>query len=288
MKSVLLSTFILLGVLCLQAEPDAVIPLWEGPAPGVTEDAPEEEALGGNRVRYVSVPTLDAYFPDPAVSNHKAIVVFSGGAYAVLASGPLGQSAADIFVPEGYTVFSLKYRTWSAGKTTAEDALQDAERAIRLIRSQASEWHLDPDQILVMGFSAGAHLAINLSLNANSGERSGDALEAYSGKPNWIALGSPWPYRWRIDDFEANPDVPPAFIVHAKDDTVAKYAFAQKLEEEWRRNEVPVTFVSYESGGHQAFDLRKWGSPSNDWLEQLKQWMAVNGMGPSVDLPPSP
>jgi endo-1,4-beta-xylanase len=250
--------------------------LWEGPAPGVPENPGEEVQEPYGRVSNVSVPTLDVYLPESGKANGAAIIVCSGGAYGKLATGPLGKGAADIFGPKGFTVFSLKYRLRPPSQDILRDTLADANRAVRLVRSRAQEWNLDPKRIGMVGFSAGSNLILNLACNNTPGDpASPDPVERFSSRPDFIALCCPWPFGRKISMFKIDDKVPPAFIVHAKDDTAAPIAFAEQIEAEWKKCGVPVTFIPYETGNHMGFNFPN--AKNGDWTDKFLLWLEERG-----------
>ncbi|HTJ78449.1 MAG TPA: GDSL-type esterase/lipase family protein [Rariglobus sp.] len=246
--------------------------LWPGPAPGLVADPGPEVADAAGRVSNVSVPMLDVYLPAPERANGIAIIICSGGGYTRLASGPLGRGAAEIFCPLGYAVCSLKYRLTPPSKNVLVDALVDARQAVRLVRSHADEWRLDPHRIGMVGFSAGSNLILNLATTPDViSPQSGDPLARLSSRPDFIGLAATWPYKQGISSFVITSKAPPAFIVHARDDTTAPFHFAEEIAGAWRRAGVPVAFHSYEKGGHMGFNFPR--PPVGDWTAQFTDWL---------------
>jgi len=264
-----------LGVLAhppLWAESPQTLRLWEGPAPGVRADAGEEVQEPQGRVSNVSVPTLDVYLPEPARANGAAIIICSGGGYVKLASGPLGKGAADIFVPQGFAVFSLKYRLRPVSADVFKDSLADAARAVQIVRSRAKEWNIRPDRIGMVGFSAGSNLILNLAGHNGPGNpASPDPIDRVSSRPDFIGLCCPWPGGRKLADFAITSAAPPAFIVHARDDDAARFSFAEEIAAAWQEAGVPVRFVPYETGKHMGFNFP---NPRNaDWTEKFVAWL---------------
>ena len=257
----------------------APLRLWAGDAPGLADNPGPEVAEAGGRVSNVSVPTLDVYLPPADKANGAAIIIVSGGGYGRLASGPLGRDAAKLFVPQGYAVFSLKYRLRPPSKNVLQDALADARRAVRLVRSRADEWHIDPKRISMVGFSAGANLILNLATTADAGEgKSSDPVQRFSCRPDFICLAALWQYNQKVAGLTIDGKVPPLFILHAKDDTTAKLAFTEGIIEAWKRAGVPVEFLPYEKGGHMAFNNFR-PAPDN-WPALFVAWMGKQKSSP--------
>lgn len=275
MRGLVLGLGVALGILApssLWAESMQTLRLWDGPAPGVRADAGEEVQEPHGRVSNVSVPTLDVYLPEAAKANGAAIIICSGGGYVKLASGPLGKGAADIFVPQGFAVFSLKYRLRPASTDVFKDSRADAARAMRIVRSRAKEWNIRPDRIGMVGFSAGSNLILNLAGHNEPGDpASPDPIERVSSRPDFIGLCCPWPGGRKLSDFSITAAVPPAFIVHARDDDAARFSFAEEIAAAWQEAGVPVRFVPYETGKHMGFNFP---NPRNaDWTEKFVAWL---------------
>lgn len=234
--------------------------LWEGDAPGLPAGVGPEVAEAAGRVSNVSVPMLDAYLPPREKANGTAIIIVSGGGYARLASGPLGQGAAKLFNPQGFAVFSLKYRTNGASKNVLADAMADGAQALRIVRSRAAEWGIDPKRVGMVGFSAGANLILNLATTADAETR-----------PNFVGLAATWPYNQKITSFTIDGRVPPAFVLHTKDDTSARFTFAEEITAAWKAAGVPVEFHPRDAGGHMAFNSFKQGA--EEWPALMTAWL---------------
>jgi acetyl esterase/lipase len=255
--------------------PNQVLKIWDGPAPGVPENPRAEVNEPNGRVSHVSVPTLDVYLPDPKRSTGTAIIICSGGGYSRLASRPLGQYAAQKFVPLGIAVFSLKYRLKPPSTQPVIDAQADGERAIRLVRSRAKEWHLDPARIGILGFSAGAGVSLNVALNYDAGDlKATDAVEKESSRPDFVGLFATF---GGIDPkaLKAGHQLPPAFVNHAKDDTTVAFAGSEKIAAVWTKAGRPVQLELYDKGGHIGFNWpnkhsRVWPDMFLTWLGEQK------------------
>lgn len=262
---------------CLRAEVTTEsLRLWPGDAPGVLADVGPEKSMAGGRVAHVSVPMLDVYLPPPDQANGAAIIIVSGGGYGVLASGPLGQKAAKVFGPHGYSVFSVKYRTNGTSENVLAAAVADGRRAVRLVRSRAAEWGIDPHRIGLVGFSAGSNLILNLVTSATEGDPASiDPVAQLSCRPDFIGLAATWPYNQKITAFTIHGAVPPLFILHARDDRTARLSFTEEVVAGWRAAGVPVEYHELATGGHMAFNGFR------DWPSQLMDWLG-RGMVPAV------
>jgi endo-1,4-beta-xylanase len=251
-----------------------VIRLWDGPAPNTPENAPEEVTGSDERVRNVSVPTLTAYLPDKARASGTAIIVCSGGGYNQLAVKRHGENAAAAILPRGIAVFSLKYRLRPISKDVVADAMADGERAVRLVRSRAGEWNLDPNRIGIIGYSAGANLILNLLSNFDDGTpTSADAIERESSRPDFAGLFAAWPGSQKIGAFHFSKKTPPVFLAHTEDDTTAKVTFAREIEAELKRAGAQVNAEYFPADGHTAFTIG--GGAHGDWPQRFLPWLTA-------------
>ena len=246
--------------------------LWDGPAPHTSADIPEETELPNGRVSNVSVPTLDVYHPEKP--NGTALMICSGGGYKKLASGPLGLGAAREFLKDGYTVFSLKYRLSPPSDNVVRDATADGARAIRLVRSRAQEWGINPNRIGMIGFSAGSNMILNHACTADAGDPShGDAVERLSSRPNFMVLACLWRHQQRkVTDFALHAELPPTLMLHAADDKTAPIVDAQVLAEALIEQKVSAKFIRYETGGHMAFNFPI-SAATADWPLRFRSWL---------------
>jgi acetyl esterase/lipase len=189
---------LLAAAACCQAA-SQVVPLWP-------EGVPDPKALGpekfvNGRISAVSEPALTVYPPTPDRASGTAIIVAPGGGYDHLAMVREGDEHARWLSALGVTVFVLKYRLNEFGHPAP---LRDVLRAVRLVRSQAAAFHVDPARIGVMGSSAGGHLAASaLTLFAHPDGRTGAALDAVSARPDfgilvYPVITSPEPRRMRV------------------------------------------------------------------------------------------
>jgi acetyl esterase/lipase/lysophospholipase L1-like esterase len=260
----------------LKATAPQSLRLWPADAQGVPSDPGAEVTEPGERISNVSVPTLDVYLPPPDKANGTAIIICSGGGYTKLASGPLGRGAADVFGPRGYAVFSLKYRTRPPSKDVLKDALADARQAVRLVRSRAAEWRINPDRVGMVGFSAGANLILNLATSSTAGDpTAADPLARWSDRPDFVGLAATWAFNQKSTSFAIDERVPPAFILHARDDTTAPIAFAEEIAAAWHKAGAPVAFHPYEKGEHMVFNFP--ATHARDWPERFMTWLEQSG-----------
>ncbi|MGA3372045.1 MAG: alpha/beta hydrolase [Terracidiphilus sp.] len=265
------------------------LPLWPGVAPGAPANPPAEadtttakdNLIAGRtlvRLGNVSAPTLTLYTPKSNNSG-AAVVVFPGGGYRILAIDLEGTEVCDWLNSAGITCVLLKYRVPGTGPyPTSSAALQDAQRALGLVRAHAAEWKIDPNRIGVLGFSAGAHLAAALSTHFDKRlYDSIDAADQLSCRPDFAVIVYPGYLALADKDFAPNPDInptaatPPQFIVQAEDDPV-HVENALVYFRQLKNAKVPAELHIYAQGGH-GYGLRRTALAVTSWPELVETWL---------------
>ena len=263
--------------------------VWPHAAPGAPANLPNEadtttakdNLIAGKpvvRLGNVSTPTLTLYAPNGR-NMGAAVVVFPGGAYRILAIDLEGTEVCDWLNSAGITCVLLKYRVPDTGpypKSAA--ALQDAQRAVGIVRSHAADWHIDPKRIGVLGFSAGAHLAAALSTHFEKRlYDSVDAADQVSCRPDFAVIVYPGYLAIAEQNFAPNSEIhpteqtPPSFIVQTEDDPVhlenaTVYFLALK------NAKVPAELHIYAHGGH-GYGLRRTELPVTGWPQLVETWL---------------
>jgi acetyl esterase/lipase len=230
------------------------------------------------RLGNVSNPTLTFYSPK-GKSTGAAIVVFPGGGYRILAIDLEGTEVCDWLTSTGITCILLKYRVPDTGPfPKSPAALQDAQRALGIVRSHAAEWHVEPQRIGVLGFSAGAHLGAALSTHFDKRLYDPvDAADQVNCRPDFAVIVYPGYLALAEQNFAPNPDIvvtertPPSFIVQAEDDPVhvensTVYFLALK------NAKVPAEMHLYAQGGH-GYGLRRTALPVTTWPQSVESWL---------------
>jgi acetyl esterase/lipase len=266
------------------------------PSPNKEENITTDNML---RISRVSVPTLAMY--TPAVPNEKkaAIIICPGGGYARLAASHEGSDVARVFNDWGITAFVLKYRlpddTIMVDKSTGP--LQDAQRAIQMVRENAAKWNIDPAKIGIMGFSAGGHLASTASTHFNKAVIDNpnnislrpdfsillypvisftDSLAHMGSRINLIGKNaSGEKINEYSNELQVSPQTPPAFLVHAGDDKTVKVQNSIRYYEALLKNNVSGELHIYPKGGH-GFGMNN-KTTSDKWMERLTNWLQGNG-----------
>ena len=248
------------------------------------DDSPRFFDLGGaaldvteaNRT-YRERPNLTVYLPEPALSTGTALVVFPGGGYHGHDTRRHVEANAAYFVPRGIAVIGVRYRVAKPGvevtEETVNNALADARQAVRLVRSRAVAWKIDPKRVGVLGYSAGSHLALTLACGFDLGDStSADSVLRQSCRPDFIVALCPWPRKEQATDFHFGRQTPPVFIATANDDKVAPREFTGGVVEALRKLSVPVDVHLYPNGGHMAFHFDQ-ATEASHWPAVFLPWL---------------
>ncbi|MDQ3621842.1 MAG: alpha/beta hydrolase [Verrucomicrobiota bacterium] len=257
------------------------IPLWPDKPPRFVENAPAEFVVENARIRSVSVPTITPYLSPMGKSTGMAVIVCAGGGYGGLDWKTHVVYAAQVFNPMGVAVIGLKYRTRpphmvdNAGIQAI--TLLDAKRAMRTVRHRASEWGIDPGKIGIVGYSAGANLAMNLTANFDAGDPgAADPIERQSSRPDFaVGLGT-WHWRKKESPFKFPSNAPLVYLVHATTDLPLE--LPQQIKADLEKLGVPARLDLFEEGGHGVGNLIptrvRHGFPPAKWPDLLVQWLA--------------
>jgi acetyl esterase/lipase len=253
----------------------------ENPAPEADTTTTKDRPVAGKaivRLGNVAKPTITLFTPKEN-NTGAAVVVFPGGAYRILAIDLEGTEVCEWLNTIGVTCVLLKYRVPDSGplpKSTA--ALQDAQRALGVVRAHATEWHIDPNRIGVLGFSAGAHLAAALSTHYEQRLYDpADAADRLSCRPDFAVVVYPGYLAIAEQNFAANSEInptektPPTFIVQTEDDPVhVENATSYFLQ--LKNVNVPAELHIYAEGGH-GYGLRKAEQPVTRWPKLVETWL---------------
>jgi len=292
-------------------DPTEVLPLWPGDPPGsagvtAVETLIDRTVAGGLRDRattHTRKPTLTVFRPTMK-ANGAAVVLMPGGGYERVVSDKEGFETARWLADRGYTCFVLLYRLPGDGWGAGPDApLQDAQRAVRLARSQAAAMTFDPARVSIMGFSAGGHLAASLTtrFDAKVYDRI-DAADDLSARPDLSALIypvvsmvdgpvhggsrkqllglSPTPEQIALYSPEQNVTdrVPPVFLLHAADDKTVPVANSLMMFTALKAKGIPAELHVFEEGGH-GFGLRGIvGKPVAAWPSLFETFAKRHGV----------
>lgn len=263
--------------------------------PATETERSEQGGDGILRVYKVSQPSLAVYLPPAGKANGTAVIICPGGGYRLLAASHEGADIARTFNEWGVTAFVLKYRL--PDENIMEDKsigpLQDAQRAIQLVREKAKLWSIDPRQVGIMGFSAGGHLAAMATVHYDDPKianplgtslRPDFAILAYpvlsfseelAHKGSREQLLGKEPTAAQIKYYSAEENVnkktPPVFLMHARDDKAVKVENSLNFKAALDKFKVRNDIYLYDQGGH-GFGMKNRTSDV-EWMKYVKQWM---------------
>jgi acetyl esterase/lipase len=253
--------------------------LFPGGPPNLVADAAREYVGEKGFIHEVSVPTLRRYRFNWNQNTGIALVVFPGGGYHLLDIETHAAALSAKLGPRGFSVFGLKYRVASGTKDAPRDALLDAQRAIRLVRAHAKQWGFEPDRIGVVGYSAGAHLAMALAAGFDDGNADAlDPIERVSSRPDFVAGMCTWSFGNTDSPFAFTRRTPPLFLCHAEDDDVAPIGLAHSIERRARELDVSAVLHTYPNGGHSAFHVADPAASGRLWPDRFVPWLPENGV----------
>jgi acetyl esterase/lipase len=264
--------------------------LWPGEAPQAKGKACED------------TPTLTIFDPQPGTANGSAVVVFPGGAYAHLAGNLEGRQVADWFTVRGFRAFVLSYRLSSNGYLLPIPLL-DARRAIQTVRGRALDYGIDPSRIVLIGFSAGGHLAALAATQFVPGdENADDPIARASSRPDYLVLGYPWIGAISPDtshlsycklfnvmdrceelrqayspDLFVTAQTPPTFWYHTFDDRTVPVEEGLRFYEALVKAGVPAEAHIFETGTHGS-GFGKGDEALDAWPDLLEKWLRAKGL----------
>jgi acetyl esterase/lipase len=286
---VLISPLFLLFMIGTRAQ-QPVISLYPGPAPGSEnwnwkEKEGRDHQFNTRMVYNVTQPTLTVFLPDSAVANGTGVLICPGGAFQILAIDHEGFDVARWLNNKGIAAFVLKYRL---NQSLTDDPVKeilvklsnpdkfnedikpivamdmaDGQAAIHYIRNHASEFHLSPRKIGIMGFSAGGTVAAGIGFN--------DSLE---DRPDFLA--PIYPYVGSFPRTSIPRNAPPLFTAAAADDQLGLDKHSVKLYTDWTNSRHIAELHLYSKGGH-GFGMRKQNLPCDAWIQRFYEWLGQQG-----------
>ncbi|MDQ5928565.1 MAG: hypothetical protein QG594_339 [Bacteroidota bacterium] len=301
-KKIFYSFFLLFGIIINLHSQNKILPIWNKiPDEITTADYKEKEVIKEGKIQrtsLVTVPTLSVFLPKETKPNQAAVLIFPGGGYAHLSMEKEGTNVAEWLNSIGITAFVVKYRLPSdlIMKNKSVGPLQDAQEAIRYVRSNAVKWNIDPNKIGTIGFSAGGHLASTLATHFD--EKVYESKFSISARPDFSILIYPVismdsnithkgsqinllgkePSLILIDNFsndkKITPQTPPTFLVHASDDSAVLPENSINYYLALKKNNISAELHIYEKGGH-GFGLGV-KDTSQFWTNDCKEWLKTN------------
>jgi len=250
------------------------------------------------KVSKVVDPTITAYLPDPSKANGTAVIICPGGGYSYLVVNDEGGNVAQELNTKGIAAFVLKYRLPSDAIMQNREIgpLQDAQRAIQIVRQRAAEWHIDPAKVGIMGFSAGGHLASTLSTHYQKAVI--DNPEHINLRPDFSVLiypvitfqdsilhkgskkaligenASTEKVKEYSNELQVTADTPPAFLVQSADDKVVPVANSVNYFTALHAHGVKAEIHIYQAGGH-GYGMNN-ATTKDKWIDHLYNWLTAN------------
>ena len=259
-----------------------VIPLWPEGAPGFESRRSEPERAASYWVKNVHNPSITVFLPPKETATGVAVLVCPGGGFRELVFNAEGVAPAEFLTNLGIAAFALKYRLpreTNSPYTLPRPAREDGQRAMRLVRSRASQWGIHPDRIGIMGFSAGGEVASFVAYSPGEGNaKAADPIDRLSASPNFQIMIYPGP----LGIPEVVPtNAPPSFWVAANDDRQPARTISEMLPK-YRVAEVPMEVHLFAKGGH-AFNMgtRSTLATLKGWPNRLADWLTDNVLTPA-------
>jgi acetyl esterase/lipase len=296
-------TFLIIIFFMQEAVAQQTIPLYEGAIPNSreyqTKEVWEPQQDGDTLVHFISQPTLTVFLPDPSRASGAAVIICPGGGYWISSIVKEGFAVARKFNEWGIAAFVLKYRIPNDSSMVDKSIgpLQDAQRAIQLVRQRADQWHIDPNRVGIMGFSAGGHVASIAATHFTRNYISNP--EHINLRPDFAMLIYPVisfqsdiahmgsreqligknPAQSLIDFFsnelQVTDSTPPCFLVQASDDSVVPVLNSVRFYEALNRHRVSGELHIYKAGGHGFGMINP--TTGDLWMNRCKNWMESMG-----------
>jgi len=269
------------------ADKPIVADVWPDEVPGEKGDIDEEKLLPPkgekpvDRLTNVTKPTITVYKPDKDKDTGAAVLICPGGGYHILAMDLEGTEVADWLNSIGVTGIVLKYRVPRRKDRPKHLApLQDAQRAMSLVRKHAKEWGIDSSRIGILGFSAGGHLSATASTNFDERQYEPiDDNDVICCRPDFTVLVYP---AYLTEGDKLAPEIcvteksPPTFLVHADNDHISSENSA-RMYLALKKAGVPAELHIFTTGGH-GFGLRPTEEPCSNWPAQCEKWLRNRGL----------
>ena len=273
------------------------IPIWPDNKMPNSKGMVLKEIENNQRITQVSAPGIYTFFPSNEENKNSAVLILPSGGYHHLTYILGGFQLAKWFNTLGINAFVLNYRLPTSPDLEKRSIgpLQDVQRTMRLIRTNAHKWNINPDKIGIMGASAGGHLASTLATHIEDASSIGDSLDKYSFEPDFIILISPvismseYTHQGSRDnllgqdpseqlikrysnELNVNENTPPAFIVHAADDKAVNPRNSILFYEALLNHNISACLHIFPHGGHKIGLIDNPGS-TNLWTELCKLWL---------------
>ena len=275
-----------------------ILPLWENNIPNSTKAEVEESHIGSHKY-VIPKPDIAVYLPAKRNTSGQAVLIIPGGGYHAIAYTWEGTDVAKWLNANGIIAVVLKYRL--PNDTTSnidryKSPMLDASRAIRIIRANAAKWNIDENNIGVMGFSAGGHLASTLGTHFNQEKSRDDEIDSLSSRPDFMVLMYPvitmsaesthmgskknllgenpskGLMKYFSNEKQISSNTPPTFLVHCSDDNVVPVQNSILFYEALQQNDVGAEMHIYQKGSH-GFSLANGKGSLGSWKDRCIDWL---------------
>jgi acetyl esterase/lipase len=303
-KKIVVAFVFLIATIGSFSAQNKAIDLWNGKVPGAIQNDKFKQnidtTVGWLDKESITDPRLYLYPAPVAKATGAAVIICPGGAYVGLANKHEGSQVAKWFNSLGVTAFVLMYRLPDDAimENKSIGPMQDGQRAIRIVRSHAKEWGIDPSRIGIMGFSAGGHLASTLSTHYN--EKVYEPDDSTSARPDFSLLIYPvismdstithWGSRVNLlgnnptpeqvkhfsNELQVNAQTPPAFLVHSLDDGAVPVQNSMNYALAMHRFNIACELHIYEHGGH-GYGMGNTTDTESTWPEACRKWLEARG-----------
>ncbi|MFA5328748.1 MAG: alpha/beta hydrolase [Prolixibacteraceae bacterium] len=278
---------------------DFKLKVWPDGAPDSNGMTKPEEVYEGKRVRNVSEAEIYVYLPKIGINTGAAVVICPGGGYMIEAMDHEGYDMAEWLATQGVAGIVLKYRLPYGHD---QIPLEDAQRALRIVRQHAAEWGINPIKIGIAGSSAGGHLASTAGTKFDLGKsNSTDPIERFSCRPDFMLLlypvitfreefghmgsrvnligsGNKWELVEKYsNELQVNAQTPPTFLVLADDDGGVPPRNSIEFYLALKKYKIPAEMHIFRDGGH-GFGMNKKNIPVDQWPNLFAQWMKAQGI----------
>ena len=295
MKFILFNTFMLFFAI---SKAQTEIPLYSNAVPNSKPCDKKEREEARGIVLGVTSPTLTIYLPEKKDEFKTAVIICPGGGYGALAMGHEGRDIAKTLNQYGITAFLLKYRLPDAAcmEDKSIAPLQDAQRALQLVREKAADWDIDTAKIGVIGFSAGGHLAASLGTHFTHPEIEkkqqvslrpsfmlliypvisfADSLTHHGSRNNLIGNPAAEAQVFKFsNELQVTAQTPPTFLVHAANDDAVNVENSLVFFRALKQHNIPAEVHIYQAGGH-GFGMHN-PTSKDPWMERAINWLQSN------------
>jgi acetyl esterase/lipase len=269
-----------IGALCVKASAQStpeVVHLWNHGAPGFENRKDEPEQAQDYWVRNVNNPSITVFLPPKEKATGAAVLIAPGGGFRELVFHAEGEQAAEFLNSIGVAAFALKYRLPGEKDSpySEDNVRQDAYRAMRLVRSRAKEWNIDPHRVGMLGFSAGGAVVNLIAYEKGDGDPNAtDPIDRLNGRPDFQMLVYPG---GKVPD-KIGADAPPAFLLVANDDDYGCDKITLELFTKLRAAGVKVEAIFLAQGRH-AFNMgdRSKLVTVRTWPQRMADWLSDSG-----------